>query len=508
MKKECILTTAQMSQADQFAIAELGKQGRGGADLMEAAGLSVTREILKNSSGNKALILCGPGNNGGDGFVIARHLLDAGWKVTVALLGSVESLQGDAYYMAKLWNGEILPLNEARFTDQDVIVDAIFGTGLSRELSDKVRETVDKANLANALKIAVDIPSGIKGDTGEILGSAIRADFTVTFCRMKPAHLLFPSKKYCGKIIIADIGISDRIVQQVEPGIFINSPECWIDKMPDFELDIHKYNKGHAIVVSGDLTHTGASRLAAMAALRSGAGLVSVSSPDDALMAHASHLTSVMIRRREEITTDLKDHRLNTWCIGPAAGITKQTRDDVLNILKAGKNAVLDADALTVFEDDPRVLYEAIKETATRQCVLTPHAGEFARIFPYLKKLDKITAALSAAKLSGAVIIYKGADTVIASPEGQVVISADAPPTLATAGSGDVLSGIVTGLVAQNMNGFEAACASVWLHGQCANEYGRGLISEDMEKLIPLVLRALDNNFSVKSVKTKFFEKI
>ncbi|HPF47245.1 MAG TPA: NAD(P)H-hydrate dehydratase, partial [Emcibacteraceae bacterium] len=226
------------------------------------------------------------------------------------------------------------------------------------------------------------------------------------------------------------------------------------------------------------------------------AGLVSVSSPENALMAHASHLTSVMIRRRENLVTDLKDHRLNTWCIGPAAGLTKQTRNDVLSILESGKNTVLDADALTVFEDDPRVLFEAIKAISGRQCVLTPHAGEFARIFPYLKKLDKITAALSAATLSGAVIIYKGADTVVASPEGQVIISNDAPATLATAGSGDVLSGIVTGLMAQNMNAFDAACASVWLHGQCANEYGRGLISEDMEKLIPAVLKALDHKFS------------
>lgn len=485
-----------MNKADQLAIADYKKQGRSSAELMEAAGLSVTREILKKSSGNKALILCGPGNNGGDGFVIARHLQNAAWQVTVALLGSVDSLQGDAFYMARLWKGKIIPLNEVRYTGQDIIVDAIFGTGLSRELSDIVRETVDKVNSAKSLKFAVDIPSGIKGDTGEILGSAIKADFTITFCRMKPAHLLFPSKKYCGEIIVADIGISDRIIDQVDPDIFINSPECWIDNMPDFAVDIHKYNKGHAIVVSGDYIHTGACRLAAMAALRAGAGLVSVSSPDDALMVHASHLTSVMIRRREEIVTDLKNHRLNVWCIGPAAGLTKQTRDDVLSILKAGKNTVLDADALTVFEDDPRILYEAIKENSGRECVLTPHAGEFSRIFPYLKKLDKITAAQNAAKLSGAVIIYKGADTVVASPEGQVVISANAPATLATAGSGDVLSGIITGLMAQNMNAFDAACASVWLHAQCANEYGRGMISEDMEKLIPVVLKALDHNFS------------
>ncbi len=487
----CILTVAQMARADQLTIADLHKQGRGGADLMEEAGRSVSREIIKNCSGSKALILCGPGNNGGDGFVIARHLKDAAWKVQVALLGAIESLQGDAYHMAKLWNGDIEALTADIVANQDVIVDALFGTGLSKDISGKVKEVLEKSNNTKAAKIAVDIPSGIKGDTGEVLGTAFKADNTVTFCRMKPAHLLYPGRNHCGKITVADIGISDRTVNAVEPDIFINSPALWQRQLPTSQPDTHKYDKGHAVVVSGNQTHTGACRLAATAALRIGAGLVSVSSPEDALAIHASHLTSVMIRSREQLSEDLRDKRLNAWCIGPAAGLTVETKQNVLSIINAGKKAVFDADALSVFEDNPRQLYDAIQSRVDEQYVLTPHAGEFGRLFPYLKKLDKITAARNAAKLSGAVVIYKGADTVITAPDGRTNISSNAPPSLATAGSGDVLAGLVTGFMAQNMLAFDAACAAVWIHGECANEFGAGLISEDLQRLIPRVLKRL-----------------
>lgn len=487
----CILSVAQMTRADQLTIADLHKQGRGGADLMEEAGRSVSREIIKNCSGSKALILCGPGNNGGDGFVIARHLKDAAWTVQVALLGAIDNLQGDAYHMAKLWDGDIEALTADIVADQDVIVDALFGTGLSKDISGKVKDVLEKSNDANASKIAVDIPSGIKGDTGEVLGTAFKADKTVTFCKMKPAHLLYPGRHYCGEITVANIGISDRMVDAVEPDIFLNLPALWQAQLPTIHSDAHKYDKGHAVVVSGDLARTGACRLAATAALRIGAGLVSVSSPEDALVVHAAHLTSVMIRRREQLSDDLSDERLNVWCIGPAAGLTIETKQNVLSIINAGKNAVFDADALSVFEDNPRQLYDAIQSRVNEQYVLTPHAGEFGRLFPYLKKLDKITAAQNAAKLSGAIVIYKGADTVITSPDGRTNISSNAPPSLATAGSGDVLAGLVTGLMAQNMPAFEAACAAVWVHGECANEFGAGLISEDLQCLIPRVLKRL-----------------
>lgn len=485
----CILSTDKMAKADEITIDDLIALGKSGSDLMEVAGLSVVREITGQLDGRRALILSGPGNNGGDGFVIARHLKESGWSVELALLGNLEQLKGDAKVMAQKWDGEILSLSPDAINDQDVIIDSIFGTGLSKEISADVKETILKANEAPAYKIAVDIPSGIKGDTGEVLGVAFKADKTVTFCRMKPAHMLYPGKEYCGEIIITDIGISDRTVEDVEPDIFVNSPDLWKWAYPIKKKDGHKYDGGHAVVVSGDMTHTGASRLAAMAALRVGAGLVSVSSPDDALSVHAAHLTAVMIRKRTELNEDIKDPRLNAWCIGPAAGLTTRTRRNVLDLLNAAKRVVLDADALSVFEEGPLELFAAINENKDSRCVLTPHAGEFARLFPYLKHLDKLSAAIEAAKLSGATIIYKGADTVIASPGGRAVITANAPPTLATAGSGDVLAGLVSGLLAQGMPAFEAATAAVWLHGECANRFGTGLISEDLEKELPGILK-------------------
>jgi NAD(P)H-hydrate epimerase len=219
--------------------------------------------------------------------------------------------------------------------------------------------------------------------------------------------------------------------------------------------------------------------------------LVSVSSPDDALAIHGAHLTAIMIRKLNDIQTDLKDDRMNAWCIGPAAGVTKRTRKNVIDLIRSGKKVVADADGLSVFEDKPLELFNAINSIDNVNCVLTPHSGEFVRLFPYLKILDKITATRSAAKLSGAVVINKGADTVISAPDGRTVISNNAPATLATAGTGDVLAGLVTGLQAQNMSSFDAACAAVWIHCECANAFGVGLISEDLEKKIPEILTDL-----------------
>ena len=489
--KYSILTTAQMGMADQKTIDDLIGQGRDGSVLMEEAGLAVVRQITKSCQGETALVLCGPGNNGGDGFVIARHLKNSGWKVKLALLGDLQKLKGDAAIMASKWKSEVSSFDSCVVDDHDVIVDAIFGTGLSKEISGTVKDVIEAANKSNASKIAVDIPSGIKGDTGEILGTAFVAEQTITFCRLKPAHVIYPGKKYCGKVHVADIGISDRTVEDVEPNIFLNRPALWNDALPRLVADGHKYNRGHAVVVSGDMIHTGASRLAAIAALRTGAGLVSVSSPEDALSTHAAHLTSVMIRRRDQIEEDLKDIRLNSWCIGPAAGVNGHTRRDVLKIVRSTEHVVLDADALSVFEDGPLELFDAIKSNEKLQCVLTPHTGEFSRLFPYLKSLDKVSATINAAKLSGAIVLYKGADTVIADPEGKVVISDNAPPTLATAGSGDVLAGMISGLMAQGMDSFIAACAANWIHAECGNKFGEGLISEDLISLIPSILKRL-----------------
>ncbi len=487
--KQCILTTEQMAKADQICISELEQLGRSGADLMEEAGLSVVREIERVGRGRKVLVLCGPGNNGGDGFVIARHLSCSGWQVQVALLGKVNDLRGDAAKMAERWEGDFESIYQTCLEGHDTIVDAIFGTGLSREISANLKEVFENINKLEAVKIAVDIPSGIDGNTGRILGSAIKADHTITFCRLKPAHILYPSKEICGEVTIADIGIADRIVQKTNPDIFVNYPSLWQDKLPKFSGDFHKYDKGHAVIVGGDKIHTGAGRLAAMAALRVGAGLVSVSSPDDALDINAAHLTSIMIRKRTEILSDLENEKLNCWCIGPASGVNEATKADVIEILEAGRHTVLDADALSVFEDNPELLYQKLSKNG--RAVLTPHAGEFARIFPGIKDLDKLSAAKEAAKLSNSVILYKGADTVIAEPNGRTAISKNAPPFLATAGSGDVLAGLICGLIAQNMDVFEAACAGQWIHSECANEFGEGLISEDLLLVISQVLKRL-----------------
>ncbi|MDG1437383.1 MAG: NAD(P)H-hydrate epimerase, partial [Emcibacteraceae bacterium] len=311
MRENCnsILTAEKMTQVDKIAIAELSKVGRSGVELMEEAGQSVVREITGLVDGRTALILCGPGNNGGDGFVIARHLKGAGWEIQVALLGSIQKLNGDAKVMAEKWDGEVVALTCDLINDQDIIVDAIFGTGLSKEITGELADVINAVNRSKVLKIAVDIPSGIKGDTGEVLGVALNADKTVTFCRKKPAHLLYPGKIHCGDVILTDIGISDRVVNQVSPDIFENTPRLWRNVFPTLVENGHKYHRGHAVVVSGGIINTGASRLAAMAALRIGAGLVSVSSPDDALAVHAAHLTAIMIKKRSELAQDLKDDR-------------------------------------------------------------------------------------------------------------------------------------------------------------------------------------------------------
>lgn len=489
--KHSILTTEQMAAADQIAITDLKKRGRSGVDLMEEAGLAVTRHIIGSVNGRSALVLCGPGNNGGDGFVIARHLKEAGFNVDVALLGSKDHLKGDARVMADRWQGKVNLISTEIVSDQAVIVDALFGTGLSKEIDGELKDVILKANVTSAFKVAVDIPSGVKGNTGEIMGVAFKATKTVTFCRKKLAHLLYPGKDFCGELAVADIGISDFAVQETSPMMVENHLDNWQEKLPILKADGHKYNRGHAVVVSGGMTKTGACRLAADAALRCGAGLVSVSSPEDAFAVHAAHLTAVMIRDLALMNEDLKDSRLNAWCIGPAAGVNGDTRKAVLSIIKSGKKAVLDADALSVFAEGPLELFDEINKSSDSQCVLTPHSGEFERVFPYLKQLDKVSATQNAAKLSGGVVIYKGADTVIAAPDGRTSISNNAPPTLATAGSGDVLAGFVTGLMAQEMPSFEAACAAVWFHGECANRVGPGLIAEDLANQMPSILQEL-----------------
>lgn len=495
INRHALLSVEDMSRADSLTI----EGGVSGSALMEAAGLSLVRLITEKYDRGRVLILCGPGNNGGDGFVIARHLHKAGWPVDLALLG--KSLKGDAAHMAAAWQtcgGKIRPLGTDVFDNQSIIIDALFGAGLSRPLDGIVAEVVTQVNDTQAQRVAVDVPSGVEGNSGQARGVAFEADLTVSFFRRKPAHLLYPGKRLCGEIHVTDMGISPRVLDQIKPETHINHPDLWLDQMPRAQAEGHKYSRGHALVVSGGPSHTGAARLAATAALRIGAGLVSVACPYDAAAIHAAHLTSVMVKPFEDdaaFDALLGDARIKAWCVGPGNGVSDQTRERVLKVLSHKRRCVLDADALTVFAGKGEDLWTALTNTDLNTCVMTPHDKEFSRLFPDLDSAqpayDKLASARKAAKRSGATLILKGADTVIAHPDGRAVICENGPPELATAGSGDVLAGLVTGLLAQGMESFEASGAATWILGEAAKLFGPGLISEDIEQQVPAVLSAL-----------------
>jgi NAD(P)H-hydrate epimerase len=480
-----LLTVDQMSQADQAAVAA----GMPGVKLMENAGRAVAEAIFARWQPRPVLVLAGPGNNGGDGFVAARHLAQAGWPVRLALLGARENLTGDAARHAALWDDEVLELSPDLVDSEELVIDALFGAGLSRPLEGPARAAIETAGATGGPLVAVDVPSGLSGDSGAVLGPvAARADLTVTFFRKKPGHLLLPGRTLCGEVVVADIGIPEGVLEQIAPRAMENGPELWLDSLPRRKLVDHKYCFGHAVVLGG-ATMTGAARLAARAALRVGAGLVSVACPPDVLPIYALASASLItepLAREGDFAALLADRRKNAVLVGPGAGVNTKTRGHALVALGAGKAVVLDADALTVFAESPDDLFKAIKGP----CVLTPHEGEFARLFPDLKG-DKLERTRAAAERSGATVLLKGADTVIARPDGLAAINANAPPSLAVAGAGDVLAGLVLGLLAQGMAPFEAATAAAWLHGAAAATRGPGLLAEDLPEALPRVLRQL-----------------
>ncbi len=481
-----LLTTQEMAEADRLTVAS----GTDAAVLMHCAGAAVADAIRARWHVRTVLVLCGPGSNGGDGFVAARLLAEAGWPVRVALLGSLDALRGAAAQHAAHWRGPVEPLAPETLAGADLLVDALFGAGLSRPLDGAARATLAAAAAQGLPMVAVDVPSGLLGNTGETLG-AVPAVLTVTFFRKKPGHLLQPGRQSCGDLVLADIGIPDAVCKTLQPQCFENAPGIWQDALPLLQPTGNKYNRGHALVWGGWPT-TGAARLAARAAARIGAGLTTVAVPEAALAVYASTLTSVMVRAADDteaLQELLDDPRFSGLLIGPGAGVNADTRARVLAVLKAGRPAVLDADALSCFADDPSLLFLAI----TGPCVLTPHEGEFRRLFggSVPATADKLARARAAARASGAVLVLKGSDTVIAAPDGYAVVNANAPATLATGGSGDVLAGMVLGLLTQGMDAFLAAAAATWLHGEAANLFGPGLLAEDLPDLLPCVLAAL-----------------
>ena len=489
-----LLTTAEMAEADRLTIAG----GTSGIDLMENAGRAVADAASAVLQGRPVVVVAGPGNNGGDGFVAARVLAERGHAVRLSFAGELGRLKGDAALAAGRWGGPVEPASAEAITGREVIIDALFGAGLDRDVSGVPRAMIEAINARGAPVIAVDLPSGINGTTSAVMGIAVRATHTVTFFRRKPGHLLLPGRLHCGTLSVADIGIPASVLAKVKPTTFANEPPLWRHAFPVPRVEGHKYARGHAVVVSGGLSFTGAARLAARGALRAGAGLVTLASPREALAVNAAASLAVMVRAVDgpaELAEFLADKRRNAVALGPGGGVGPAMREQVRAALASEASVVLDADALTSFAEEPAGLASAIAARPARGVVLTPHEGEFARLFSGLtkdtKSRPKLEKARLAAKFSGAIVLLKGPDTVVASPDGRASIAENAPATLATAGAGDVLTGMIAGLMAQGMAAFEAAGAAVWLHGEAAASFGPGLISEDLPEELPRVYRRL-----------------
>jgi len=493
-----VLTVAAMRRVDAAAI----DGGIPGRRLMEAAGTAVAeRAAMRLPEGGRVLVLCGPGNNGGDGFVAARLLAERGYAVDLRLLGERGALTGDAALASEAWTGRVQAAVGDALPPCDLVIDALFGAGLSRDLDGAARTLVEAVNASGCPVLAVDVPSGVDGDTGAVRGVAIRAVETVTFVAFKPGHLLQPGRGLCGHRHLADIGAGQAALEAgrtaATPPLYRNGPELWAPTFPRLTGESHKYTRGHALILSGPATKTGAARLAARGALRVGAGLVTLASPQAALAENAAQLTAIMLRPCEtadDLDDMLTDERLNVVLAGPGLGIGEPTRERIAVAAAAGRGLVLDADALTSFAGQAPLLAAHLAD-GHAQAILTPHEGEFTRLFSGTEATaegsDKVARTRAAAALTGAVVVLKGSDTVIASPDGRAAINDHGSPYLGTAGSGDVLGGLIAGLLAQGMPPFEAAAAGVWLHGDAGLRHGPGLIAEDLPDLMPAVLRGL-----------------
>jgi hydroxyethylthiazole kinase-like uncharacterized protein yjeF len=487
-----LLTTVEMSESDRLTVAG----GTSGMTLMENAGRAVAEAAARMQS-PRIVVVAGPGNNGGDGFVAARHLAERGHTVRLCFVGDRAKLKGDAAQAAGRWSGPVEEASPASLSNCDAIVDALFGAGLDREVVGSSRAMIEAMNASGMPIVAVDLPSGVNGTTGFIMGTAVNASRTVTFFRRKTGHLLLPGRLQCGVVEVADIGIPESVLDKIKPQTFANAPALWGGEFPRPDSRGHKYSRGHAVVVSGGASTTGAARLAARGALRAGAGLVTIASPREALAINAAESLAVMVLPVDgpaELGAFLEDRRRNAVVLGPGGGVGPVMREEVLAVLASHAAVVLDADALTSFAEQPDALTDAIRKRGG-EVVLTPHRGEFSRLFKRIyedhKSNSKLEKTRLGAEFCGAVVVYKGADTVVAAPDRRATIAENGPPSLATAGSGDVLAGIIGGLMAQGMPAFKAASAGVWLHGDAATEFGPGLIAEDLPDMLPRVYRRL-----------------
>lgn len=487
-----LLTPQEMAQADKATEAS----GIPVALLMEQAGRAVAASALRHYPGAlRFIVVCGAGNNGGDGLVAAAALQEAGAAVEIFALASEPRWKGVAQAAYERYSPVIKRISDYVPASGDVIIDAIFGAGLARDVPQPVAELIKKVEASELPVLAIDLPSGVDGLTGAIRGSAFKAERTITFMSRKPGHLLMPGRGLCGKVEVAEIGLPKRVVSACAKTVMTNDPDVWLSAYPSNDNATHKYKRGHLAVFSGGVSHTGAARMTSAAGLSAGAGLVTVASSKEAMLTNAAALTAVMVRQvdnAKDVENWLESAKLHSFVIGPGFGVGQTLRDFVAQV--TGRPTVLDADAITSFAEAPEQLFALLKK-CEGQHVLTPHEGEFGRLFPDLadnEDMGKLEKAKLAAERMGAVLVYKGPDTVIASPDGPLLINENAPAWLATAGSGDVLAGIVGAHLAQGMPAFEAAACSVWLHGEAASQAGPGMTAEDLIKHIPAALASLN----------------
>lgn len=456
-----LLTPDEMGQADLSA----PKYGVPGTVLMDNAGRAVARAIMRRIRPCRTLVLAGPGNNGGDGYVVARLLDHAGWPVAVAPLAAPRE-GSDATPAAARWRGLSAPFGAAEAARASLVVDAVFGAGLSRDVDGIVADALRAAPRI----VAVDVPSGVDGATGAVRGFAPQAELTVTFARLKPGHLLNPGRDLCGETVLADIGIPAAALAALRPSAFANDPALW--RIPHPVTGGHKYSRGHVTILGGKAM-TGAARMAAAAARRAGAGMLTIGAASGADIYRSGD--AGVIVSDAPLDELLGDDRRKVWVCGPGYG-REEARGALPKLLAAGRIVVGDADVFAAFAGEP----VAVRGVA----VLTPHAGEFARVFGDPGD-DRLSAARRAADRTGGVVLLKGSDTIVAASDGRASINASAPPWLATAGAGDVLSGIVAGFLAQGMPAWEAASAAAWIHGRAAVHAGPGMLAEDLPDLIP-----------------------
>jgi NAD(P)H-hydrate epimerase len=467
-----LLSTAEMYRADAAAIAG----GVPGTQLMAAAGAAVAEAILLRFAARPTLVLSGPGNNGGDGFIAARRLAEAGWPVTVALLGERAKLKGDAAWAAGTWPGPVAPVSPDRLDGAELVIDALFGAGLDRPMNGAARATIEALAARDIPVVAVDVPSGVSGNSGAAFGAVAPAKLTVTFFRKKPAHLLLPGRALCGETVVADIGIPGDVLDGIAPATAENGPALWRDEIRAAGPQDHKYTRGHVVVVAGEMP--GAARLAALAAARIGAGMVTVLAAREALPLLVNLPAAVIVAalpKPSDLGEWLRARKAAAVLVGPGLGHGQQARALLNAVLASGLPAVLDADALAGLAEGARNVGRGRKAPL----VLTPHQGEFDRLFGPGEG-SRLDRARGAANGSGAVIVSKGFDSVIAAPDGRAAINANAPPWLATAGTGDVLAGLILGLIGQGTPPFAAASAAVWLHGRRAQERGGAMIADDL----------------------------